>query len=170
MDSEFVLILTMWATKKKSAIQMVKGMRTRASSDNCLHWWEEKFGSLNKNMDNKVLPLHHGCNPNDQENLHRLKIQTAFLKIRKMNLRLEINWQWIHSDLDNVSQSETIWNPNGQGNLHKGKFQQLPSLMGREICFLQSNTAGAPGLQSKWSRTYLQFASWQWACQMLLRT
>ena len=77
----------MRATNKQSEIQMVKGMRTRASSNNCLHWcwWGETFASLNK-----ILPVHHGCNPNDQENSPTLKIRTAFSKNRKMYFHLEI--------------------------------------------------------------------------------
>ena len=86
----------MWAKDKLSEIQMVKRMSTRASSNNCLHWWGEKFASLNK-----ILPVHHGCNPNGQEYSHKLKIRTASSKNRKMNFRLEIkrtvnsSWFWL---------------------------------------------------------------------------
>ena len=82
-------------------IQMVKRISTRARSNNCLYWWGEKFGSLNKKIDYKILQLHHGCNPKDQENSHKLKIWTASSKNRKMNFRLK--GQWIHPDFDFVS-------------------------------------------------------------------
>ena len=36
----------------------------------------------------------------------------------------------------------------------KGKFQQLPLLMERGICFLKEKTASAPWLQSKYSREF----------------
>ena len=40
----------MWAKHKQSEIQMVKRNSTSASSNNCLHWWGEKFASWNKNL------------------------------------------------------------------------------------------------------------------------
>ena len=43
-----------------------------------------------KKIYNEILPVHHDCNPNDQENSHKLKIRAAFSKNRKMNFRLEI--------------------------------------------------------------------------------
>ena len=65
----------MWAKDKQSEIQMVKEISTSKGKFQQLpSLMEEKFASLNK-----IVPVHHGCNPNDQENLHRLKIPTASL-------------------------------------------------------------------------------------------
>ena len=56
----------------------------------------EKFACLNK-----IQSVHHGCNPNDQENSHKLKIWTVFSKNRKTNFRLQIklvmnsSWFWL---------------------------------------------------------------------------
>jgi len=100
-DSEFILISTMWAKDKQPEIQMVKRISTSTSSNNWLHWWGEKFASWNKKIYYKILPLHHDCNPKDQENSHKLKIRTASSKNRKMNFRLEIkrtvnsSWFWL---------------------------------------------------------------------------
>ena len=40
--------VAMWAKHKQSEIQMVKRNSTRTRSNNCLHWWGEKFASWNK--------------------------------------------------------------------------------------------------------------------------
>ena len=45
---------------------------------------------LQENYSYKILPVHHHCNPNDQQNSHKLQIRTASSKNRKMNFRLEI--------------------------------------------------------------------------------
>ena len=71
---------------------MVKRNSTRVNSNNCLHWWGEKFASWIKCFNYKILPVHryHDCNPNDQENSHKLRIRKASSKNRKMNFHLEI--------------------------------------------------------------------------------
>ena len=61
---------------------------TSASSNNCHHWWGEKFASW-KN-DYKILPVHHECNPKDQKNSQKLHIRTTSLKTRKIYFILEI--------------------------------------------------------------------------------
>ena len=56
----------------------------------------------------KILPVHHDCNSNDQEHLHKLRTQAASSKIRNMSFRLKIKISV------NSSQFRTIWNSNGQ--------------------------------------------------------
>ena len=80
----------------------------RASYNNCLHWWGEKFASLNK-----ILPVHHECNPNGQELLHKLKIRTAFSKNWKMNFCLEIkltmNLSWFRLCEPKINTLKSEW-------------------------------------------------------------
>ena len=79
-----------------------------ASSHNCLYCWGEKFAPWNK-----ILPVHHGCNPSDPENLHKLKIGTAFSKKRKMNFGLEIklrvNSFWFQLCEPKISNLKSKW-------------------------------------------------------------
>ena len=54
---------------------MVKEICTRASSNNCVHWWGEKFASLNK-----ILPVHQDYNPNDQERISNSQVGSEHAK------------------------------------------------------------------------------------------
>ena len=80
----------MWAKHKQSEIQMVKRNSTSASSNNCLYCWGENLPSWNKKKYYKLPP---DCNPNDPENSHKLKIQTASQKIRR--------WIYVSNKTDN---------------------------------------------------------------------
>ena len=75
-DSEFILISAMRPKHKQSEIHVVKRNSKSASSNNCLNWWREKLPSWNDNFI-KEISMHHGSNPNNKENSHTLKIQTA---------------------------------------------------------------------------------------------
>ena len=68
-----------------TAIQMINRNCIRANSKKYTHWWERNL--LPEKRYYKILP---DCNPNDQENSHKLQIWTASSKNRKMNFRLEI--------------------------------------------------------------------------------
>ena len=85
----------MWAKHKQSEIRMVRRNSTNASSDNCLYRWGEKFTFWNK-FDLINTASTPDCNPNDQENSHKLQIRTASSKNRKVNfcleLKLTVNW------------------------------------------------------------------------------
>ena len=73
--SEFILILTMWAKDKQSEIQMVKEISTcKGKFQQLPSFLGEKFASLNK-----LLPVNHGCNPNDEEYSRKFKFE-QFLK------------------------------------------------------------------------------------------
>ena len=137
MDSEFILISTIWAKHRQSEIQMVERTSTSASSNNCLHWWREKFASWNKNFVIKYCQYTMTAIFNDQENSH--KLQTASSKNRKMNFRLEIkltvNLSWFRVAMWAQHQQSEIQMV--KRNSASASSKQLPSLMGREICFLK---------------------------------
>ena len=92
----------MWSKDTQSEIQMVKEISKRANSNNCLHWWGEKFASLNK-----MLPVHHDCNPNDQEISHKLKIPTAFLYFQEARFLSRNKKLQVNPDFDNVNNRKT---------------------------------------------------------------
>ena len=70
-ESEFILISTMWAKDKQSEIQMVNDISIcKGKFQQLPSLMGEKYSSLKK-----ILPVHHGCNPNGKEYSHKLKIR-----------------------------------------------------------------------------------------------
>ena len=128
---------------------MVKEISTRASSNNRLNWWWEKFSSLNK-----ILLVHHDFNPNDQENLHKLKIQTAFSKNRKTNfclkINLRVNSSWFRLCERKLNNLKSKW----LRKLAQGQVLTTAFIDGERNWAPKITTASAPWLQSKWSRKF----------------
>ena len=70
----------MWAKDEQSEIQIVKEISAcKGKFQQLPSLMGRKIVSLKK-----ILPVHHGCNPTGLEYSHKLKIQTAFSKNRKM--------------------------------------------------------------------------------------
>ena len=82
-------LLTMWAkhdnlqSKWLREIAQVQVLTTAFIDGREICFLKYKFSY-------EILSVHHNCNPNDQQNSHKLQIRTASSKNRKMNFRLEI--------------------------------------------------------------------------------
>ena len=75
-ESEFILILTMWAKDKQSEIQMVKEISTcKGKFQQLPSLMGEKFASLNK-----ILPVCQDYNPNDQERISNSQVGSEHAK------------------------------------------------------------------------------------------
>ena len=113
---------------KQSEIQKVKRNSTSTSSNNC-----QKLKFIIK-----ILPVHHDCNNNDQNNSHKLLIQTAFLKNRKMNFRLKIkltvnsSWFWVAMRAKHKHSEVRLAKRNSISARSNNCFHWW-----REICFLK---------------------------------
>ena len=102
----------MSANDKQSEIRMVKEFRTcKGKFQELPSLMGEKFAAWNK-----ILPVHHGCNPNGQEYSHKLKIRTAFTSNRTMNFGLEIklyvNSFWFRLCQPTINNLKSEWSRN----------------------------------------------------------
>ena len=103
------MISIMWANHKQSEIQMVKKIAQEHVPATAFIDGKRNFLPEKKNY-YKILP---DCNPNDQENSHKLKIATASSKNRKMNLHLKMkltaNASWFRLCEPNITNLKSKW-------------------------------------------------------------
>ena len=73
----------------------------------------EKKCFLKQSFYYKILPVHHDCNPNNQDNSHKLQIWTASSKNRKVNFHLDIkltvNSWWFRLCEPNINNLKYKW-------------------------------------------------------------
>ena len=88
----------MRAKHKQSEIQILKRNMAQGQVPTTALIDRREMCFLKQNFYYKILPVHHDCNPNDQEILHELQIRTASSKNRKMNfcleMKLTVNSSW----------------------------------------------------------------------------
>ena len=86
--------------------------KKNASANNSLQLWERNLLPEIKKY-YKILPVHHDCNPNDQEHSHKLQTQAASSKIRKMNfqfkIQLTVNSSWFQLCEPNINNLKAKW-------------------------------------------------------------
>ena len=133
-DSEFILIwVAMWAKHnnlkyKLSRETAQEQVPTTAFID------EERICFLKLIFYHKILP---DCNPNNQENSHKLQIRTTSSKIRTMNFHLEIkltvnfSWFWLYEP--NINNLESKWSR----EIAQAQVPTTAFIDGRKICFLK---------------------------------
>ena len=80
----------MWAKAKQYGIQMVNEILAQGQVPTTAFIDGREICFLKYKFSYEIPSVHHNCNPNDQQNSHKLQIRTASSKNRKMNFRLEI--------------------------------------------------------------------------------
>ena len=92
---------------------------------------------LKKKLCNEILLVHHDCNPNDQENLYKLQIETASSKKKEWELP---SWNTTQSELILFS---SMWAKHKKSEIQIGKrnpTRQVPTtafIDGKDISFLK---------------------------------